>query len=391
MKLNKLFLLAPVAILSTTSCAIIRHRVKIEEYVIDYTSAKSHKEIDSSGDFNILQLSDIHMSVMDDAKTNYKFIQKTIDEAKEITNKNLHLIAISGDIFTFANKDNVKELVAFFEKQETPWTLTFGNHDEQGYFSIDWLTNYFTSISKQENSNLLFRDFPNDDVFGSANFVIDLPIYNNQHRQIVMIDSNRYNYGEGYGYDYIHNDQIDWYLRAYDYLTHKYDETNSLAFFHIPVPEYGDAYNDAKDDKKTNSTFLEGGQYVFENGAWQPRTQVTRNVHNDKSDGSPKVNTGFYSVVQELGYTKGFFVGHAHTNTNCMEYKPNVEDKNSVALCYGVKATDRVYMDENMMGGQLIKYHATPKEVDSHKGSDWFDLDLICHKYADLKEGKQYV
>lgn len=395
MKLNKSLLLAPVVLLSLSSCAIIRHRVKIEEYFIDYaTTAKDAKPLDNNGDFNILQLSDIHMSVMDDADTHYRFIQETINEAKAITNDNLHLIAISGDVFTFANKDTVKELCAFFEKQQTPWTLTFGNHDEQGYYAIDWLTGYLTELSKSDNSNLLFVDFPNDDVFGSSNFVIDLPETNEgQSRQIVMIDSNRYNYGEGYGYDYIHADQIDWYLRACDYIYGEHQTStlnpNSLAFFHIPVQEYVDAYNDAKAEKG-NSTFLEGGKYVFENGEWQDKTTVTRNDHKDKSDGCSKINSGFYSVVQEIGYTKGFFVGHCHTNTNCMDYRPSgsADTDNSVALCYGVKATDRVYCDENMMGGQLIRYHSQPKEGKINKGSAWFDLDLIYHKYADLKEGE---
>lgn len=407
MRFNKLLLLAPVAVLSMSSCAIIRHRIPIENYVIEYKSneggAHDAKPLDADGDFNILQLSDIHMSVMDDAKTHYAFIQKTINKAKEILKeegRNLHLIAISGDIFTFASKDTVKELAAFFEKQETPWTLTFGNHDEQGYYSIDWMTGYFTNLSKQYNSNLLFRDYPDDDVFGSSNFVIDLPLFNDTHepRQIIMIDSNRYNYGEGYGYDYIHGDQIDWYLRAREYILKKYelkreekDIPSSLAFFHIPVPEYADAYKDAF-DKKDNSTFLQSGEYVFENGKWQDKKTVTRDVHDDTSDGAPEVNTGFYSTVQELGYTKGFFVGHAHTNTNCMDYRPykSGTDANTVALCYGIKSTDRVYSDESMLGGQLIRYHNAPKggEEKRNIGSEWFDLDIIYHKYTDLKEGE---
>lgn len=402
MKLNKLFLLAPVALLSLASCAIIRQRYKIEDYFIDYTQAKDDKEIEDSGEFNILQLSDIHMSVMDDAKTHYKFMQKTIDEAKVIVNDKLHLIVITGDVFTFANKDTVKELCDFFESQNTPWTLTFGNHDEQGYFSIDWLTGYLTALSEKEDSNLLFKDMPNDDVFGSANFAINLP---DNHRQIIMLDSNRYNYGEYFGYDSIHADQIDWYTRVADHAykiasqsSEPEKNVSSLAFFHIPVPEYLDAYNDAVSGDK-HSTFLKSDSYVYNNGWPEEPEKVTRDVHRDTSEGSPKINTGFFETARHVelkynvgSYTKGMFVGHAHTNTNCMDYRPADsldDDANSIALCYGVKATDRVYYDEEMTGGQLIHYRPEAHlGSDEKKGSNWFTLDLIYHKYADLKDGE---
>ncbi|MCQ2795503.1 MAG: metallophosphoesterase [Bacilli bacterium] len=402
MKLNKVLFLAPVAFLSLASCAIIRQRYKIEDYFINYTQAKNHKEIDDTGEFNILQLSDIHMSVMDDAKTHYKFMQKTIDEAKAIVQDKLHLIVITGDVFTFANKDTVKELCDFFESQDTPWTLTFGNHDEQGYFSIDWLTGYLTSLSERNSSNLLFKDMPNDDVFGSANFAINLP---DNHRQIIMIDSNRYNYGQYYGYDSIHADQIDWYTRVANHareIVSLSKETSkavtSLAFFHIPVPEYLDAWQDASNNKE-NSTFLKGEKYIYNNGWPENPEPDIRNVHKDTSEGSPKINTGFFETARHIelddnvgSYTKGMFVGHAHTNTNCMDYRPSdsiEDDNNSIALCYGVKATDRVYCDEEMMGGQLIHYFDSAADgSEAKKGSSWFTLDLIYHKYADLKDGE---
>lgn len=396
MNFKKVIMLCPIAVIALASCSNIAKRHKIEEYVLSYEQfAKSFKGLDSDGDFNILQLSDIHMGIMDDAKVHYTFIKDTIDMSKKILEKdgrNLHLIAISGDVFTFANKETVKELCAFFEEQKVPWTLTFGNHDEQGYFSIDWMTSYLTELSSQDKSYLIFKDIVGDDVFGNANFVIDLPLYEGHSRQVIMIDSNRYNYGEGYGYDYIHNDQIDWYNRVVDLVDEVreegiFNDASSIAFFHIPVPEYTDAYKDAFEGKK-NSIFIKGKQYVDN---YEEFTPVDRNVHDDTSDGAPKVNSGFYDTVQKFNYTKGMFVGHAHTNTNCTDYRP--EDSkydNYVSLCYGVKSTDRIYCDENMLGGQLIHYHATPKGDDEEKelyGSSWFDLDLIYHHYQN-KEGK---
>lgn len=386
MKLKKSLLLAPVALLLLASCSNIAKRYNPEDYVIPYKL-----QVDNSRNFNILQLSDLHMSLLDDTQYHYSFIQKTIDTTKSIlANEKIDLIVITGDLFTFAGKSTVYELCDFFEKQKIPWTCTFGNHDEQGYFSVDWMTNYLSNLSKQPSSYLHFVDYPDDDVFGYANFVIDLGSTNQSvGRQIVLLDSNRYNYGEGFGYDYIHYDQIDWYNRMHQHFIKTYGQTNSLAFYHIPVPEFRDAYNDAKKGL-TNATYLKGNQYDVQSDGTIKQSQVNRNRDEDKSDGSPKSkNTGFYEFARKSGYTKGMFVGHAHTNTYCVDYRPSNSspNENSIGLCYGAKSTDRVYSNPDMLGGQLIRYHASPNGVDRF-GSNWFDVDLIYHKYADLKEAR---
>lgn len=396
MKISKSILLAPLAVLSLASCSLIKHRVKIEDYVIDYTQAENANKNISNKEINILQLSDIHMSVMDDADLHYRFIEKTLEYTERVLKDKVDLIVITGDVFTFSDRTTVKNLCNFFEGLHRPWTLVFGNHDEQGYYPIDWLTGYLTDLSNREHTNLLFKDFPNDDVFGSSNFVINFG-KESGNRQLIMLDSNRYNYGEGYGYDYIHHDQIDWYLRAYNYFEEKADEgkhANSLAFFHIPVPEYIDAYADAFNHGTvpgSNSVFLDSTFHRF-NGKGEEKTEKEeRHYHEDSGEGAPGINTGFYEVVRKLGYTKGFFVGHDHTNTNCMDYRPADSDTtdNSVGLCFGIKSTDRVYCHDNWLGGQLIRFKATPDAgQEENRGSNWFSTDVILHNYSDLKEGK---
>ena len=402
MHFKKLYLLAPVVVLSLTSCGSKSVRYKIEDYCLSYNDmiSKRHSDFKASySEFNILQLSDLHMGMMDDFDYHMNFVKETIEQTNEIlkeknnSNSNsghIDLIIITGDVFTFSDKRTVYELCDFFESQKIPWTLTFGNHDEQAYYSVDWLTSYLTNLSKRDDSYLLFKDMPDDDVFGNANFVIDLDSdsesSNGVNRQIVMLDSNRYNYGEGYGYDYIHYDQIDWYNRVVDYFQEKYSNgPKSLCFFHIPLPEYRDAFNDAQDDSKSNASFINGKLYI----KGDKEKEVTREGDKDTSDGAPKVNTHFFDALLKSNYVKGTFVGHAHTNTYCVDYNnegKSLENNNSVALCYGVKSTDRVYCDYEMLGGQLITFYDSSKDQDNdsdgQKGSDWFDVDLIYHKYA---------
>ncbi|MCQ2792697.1 MAG: metallophosphoesterase [Bacilli bacterium] len=381
MKLSKkTLLILPAVILSLTSCGKNK-RYEAEKYVLNYYQAADAQEC--TGDFNILQLSDIHLGCMTDNDYHFKFIAKTIQKAKDALGSSpLHLIVITGDTFTFANKTTVEEVCNFFEGQKIPWAITFGNHDEQGYFAVDWLTNYLTRLSQTQDSHLLFVDYPDDDVFGSANYVIDLHDDKkapDDYRQLVIMDSNRYNYGEGMGYDYIHLDQIDWYSRMHEYFFRKYldvnDQLSSLAFWHIALPEYKEATVKAKSDE---SLYLKGnkydGDFTYEN--------CPRDIHEER-DSTPLVNTGFFDRIEQLNYTKGIFVGHTHANNSCINFQKDNNDKTDpVALCYGVKSTNTVYYSKNgHLGGSLIRFHNGRDEVNNQ----YFQPDIIFHSYKDLE------
>ena len=100
---------------------------------------------------------------------------------------------------------------------------------------------------------------------------------------LVMLDSHSYTDGDSMGilwkYDNIHQDQIDWYAKEMDEIN-EYNKTiyanaepvKNLAFFHIPLPEYRDAWgeyveNDNKDTE--NVTFVYGvmGESMKENSS----------------------------------------------------------------------------------------------------------------------------
>ncbi len=52
-----------------------------------------------------------------------------------ITESNPDLIVITGDLSS--NKDNegdIKKVTNFMESMKVPWTMTFGNHDAEGYW-----------------------------------------------------------------------------------------------------------------------------------------------------------------------------------------------------------------------------------------------------------------
>ena len=319
MRNKALIKISPLFALALTSCGTKTYEVK--DYMI---------ELDWKDNYSILQLNDIHVGIKDDLDLQFKYLETVIkdDDAKA------DLIVLNGDLFTFANRATAKRLFTFMDEQKVNWTVTFGNHDEQAYFSIDWLTGYLNDLNEKRASGksyCVFKDLQDDDIMGNGNFVINLMKDNKIKEQIFLMDSNRYNFGENAGYDYIHEDQIKWYENVVKDTTANNGGTpvKSVAFFHIPVPEFETAWVKAKEGSSEVKVVI-------------PQT--------DKSDyegvAAPKVNTGLFEKMVELGSTNAIFCAHDHKNNYAIEYK-------GILLSYGVNSTDRVYWDSDLCGGQL--------------------------------------
>ena len=316
MNKKRLLLLLGTGLLCLTSCGRVRYEPK------DYILQMNYKD-----DFRILQLTDTHIGDKDNTKIHYDFLDLTINEAHP------DLIVITGDVFTFASKHTAKEFVKFMDDHNIPWTLTFGNHDEQCFFSIDWLTNLLNNYGH----NCLFKDLQNDDVQGNANFAINLMKDNKAFEQVIMMDSNRYYFGSYFGYDYFKQDQIDWYERLVNYTTEQNGGVvDSLMFYHIPLPEVRDAWAAAE-----------------ENPALVIKPEGTPQGGEQREEPcNPDYNSGFFDKIKALKSTKGMYFGHDHVNDYLVKYE--VEPGYDIHFGYGIKATDRVYSDEDLLGGRVI-------------------------------------
>jgi len=378
MNIKKPLLLIPIGVICLASCNAAK-RYSPERYRLSLNW-------DTTYNFNILQLSDLHMSTLTDREKHYNFMEETVKMAnntlKERNLGKVNLIVVTGDIFTFADKNVARDVFSFFDSLKTPWTVTFGNHDEQCYFSIEWLTSYLNTLNDKRtegNSYCVFTDLQDDDVFGNANFVIDLDVLKGTtaktKESIFIFDSNRYNYGEYAGYDYIHNDQIDWYKReVLDGLTRSYTGgyINSLAFFHIPFPEFEEKYKIAKEDEIKEA---KSQKVSFRK---DPITEEVRDKHEKPgaTTGDPKINTHLYDEFCKFN-TNGVFIGHNHNSSYIIDDKTTTTYSGKpITLGFGVKSTDRIYADEDMLGGQIISLN----KDDAHQGE--FDVYAITHKYA---------
>ncbi len=286
-----------------------------------YTPDNYILETEYKDDFKILQLSDIHLANKDNRQKQLEYLDLTISDA------DADMIVLAGDLFTFADRTVAKEFLDFIDSYGVPWTCTFGNHDEQCYFPIDWLTGFLNDYG----SNCLFKDIQDDDVFGNANFAINLMDGNKIKEQLIIMDSNRYNYGEYIGYDYFKQDQIDWYEKIVNYTAEQNGgkPAASIAFFHIPLPEFADAWEAAQ--------------------AGDPDAEFLYGVQGEDVS-CPKINSGMFDKMLVLGSTKAVCVGHDHVSNYIIKYK-------GIYLSYGVNSTDRIYYEEPLIGGRIITIH----------------------------------
>jgi 3',5'-cyclic AMP phosphodiesterase CpdA len=318
MKSKGLLYLLGVCALTLSSCSGVKHEIK--EYVLDL-------DIAETGDYRILQLTDTHLGDKDNLEKHFKFMDLTIKDSHP------DFIVVTGDLFTFTSRTTAKRFFEYLDSKDVPWTVTYGNHDEQCYFSVDWLTRQLNSKYK----HCVFKDIQDDDIQGNANFAINLKRGGHIFEQLIVMDSNRYYFGKYFGYDYFKQNQIDWYKNLIDYTTEQNGGSivPSLMFYHIPLPEIEETW-----DYETN-TFKEGTIVKFENTGKGEKT----------CNPNPEYAPEFFDVIKEKGSTTGMYFGHDHYNDFIVNYQ-------GIDFAYGIKSTDRIYFQEDMLGGRTIVLHS---------------------------------
>ena len=281
-------------------------------------------------DYKILQLGDIHMSQSDLHEEHFALIEKTIKAS------NPDFIALTGDCFTYADKHTVKKLFDFIESHNIYWTYVFGNHDDQGYYSDTYIQRLCASKRYQ---HCRFVNLEDDDVEGRSNFVINLRKGNDNSKaeyQLYFLDSHNYNFDTG-EYDFIKQDQIDWYERMVNYSKDNYGGgavVKSSMYMHIGFPEFTKIWDQSKSVEEQENAPIIGDM--------------------EEWHGSPSADKGIFNKIKELGSTQSVSCSHDHSNDSVIKYE-------GVYLCYGVHATNRIYNDKEgkKLGGQIIKIDHT--------------------------------
>ncbi|MGN0468511.1 MAG: metallophosphoesterase [Acutalibacteraceae bacterium] len=303
-------------------------------------------------EFKILQLTDVHIGA---GWMSLKKDSMAINAvAAMITAEKPDLVIVTGDVSypvpfqagTFNNKSSAKIFAALMEKLGVYWTMTMGNHDTEAY-------SYY---SREEIGDLyenggykycLFQAGP-EDVDGAGNQVINIKNSDGIITQsLFTFDSHSYTDGDYFGiawkYDNIHENQVQWYSDTLDKLNAENDEVykklgsdeksdiKSLAFFHIPLTEQKDAWD----------------QYAA-NGYQD--TEDVKLIYGVAGESKKVVYCGIgeddlFETMLEKGSTKGVFFGHDHENNMSFDYK-------GIRLTYGMSVDYLAYPGIYKLGAQ---------------------------------------
>jgi 3',5'-cyclic AMP phosphodiesterase CpdA len=272
-------------------------------------------KFNTDGKFKIVQLTDIHYIFgKPESEIALECIDKTLDYEKP------DLIIVTGDVIYGKPADeSMRTVLTHIAAKKTPFVILFGNHDDEFELSRSELlkiirtfpynlTDTVKGLSGVTNGILTVKDRIGKDAF-----------------VLYYLDSNAYSRITGIkGYDYIHFDQVQWYRENSAAFTKRNGgkPIPSLAFFHIPFPEYAQAASDEK----------------------APLIGTRR-----EAVCSPQLNSGMFTAIKEMGDVAGVFVGHDHDNDYVTFWK-------DILLAYGrYSGANTVYNNLKPNGCRVIE------------------------------------
>ncbi|MFC5471429.1 metallophosphoesterase family protein [Cohnella suwonensis] len=248
------------------------------------------------GSFTIVQFTDVHWKNGDekDARTKALMTRVIADEKPD-------LIVFTGDVVESLHCSDpyrsFKDAVDVAERSGIPWAAVFGNHDSEGATSREELMKVQTGLAGS------IAEAGPPDIGGVGNFARTVAGRDGfPAAALYFIDSGAYSELPNVpGYGWFRRGQSDWLLKEARALQagHGGRPIPSLAFFHIPLPEYREAWDE----------------------------QICRGRRYEKVQ-SPRLNTGMFTALAQAGGVMGTFCGHDHIN----DYEGTLH---GIRLCYG--------------------------------------------------------
>ena len=263
-----------------------------------FAQAKQPLRFNNDGQFKIMQFTDLHF-----VSTRPEEVAKTFARMDFIVEaEKPDFIAITGDvIFGKPAKQMLQQILDRLDSYRIPFCIVYGNHDAEQEMSRAEMSQMIASAkyslnTLNGNGELADLRLPvmHSKAFGKSE---------EEPFDIFMFDSNDYASNFGFkdvgGYAWFTNDQIQW-LRsecAAATAANGGKHVPSMAFFHIPVPEFYDAWILAQ-EKKHNGVVGLRGEY----------------------GGHPRLNSGMFTAMLETGNIMGISCGHDHDSDYIIPY-----------------------------------------------------------------------
>lgn len=285
-----------------------------------YAETDTKLQFNDDGNFRIMQISDIQDGTLLTPAAK-QFLKEVIIEAEP------DLVVLTGDNISAGSatigikaidlqlvKYGISHYMSVFEELGVPVAVVFGNHDAEEIVSKEdhmaFYTEYDCCVAVDEG----------DALYGCGTY--NLPIYSSKDDSKVaynlfMIDSNMYDDVNG-GYDYVHEDQIKWYVETANALKEQNGgkAVPSMMFQHIIVKEIYDVIEEISAEETATREYVEsdGKYYSF-------KAENYKLGELNEMPCPPTYNGGQFDAIVNQGDVVAMFFGHDHKNTFEVSYK----------------------------------------------------------------------
>ncbi|MBO5378887.1 MAG: metallophosphoesterase [Clostridia bacterium] len=287
---------------------------------VKFLESKIPLYYNDDGSFRVMVIADAHMNVDADATK----VQAVKDRIKLLVDRvEPNLIIFTGDNVIGSSSEeklrrNIDAIVGYIEEKEIPWCHVYGNHDHEGSLSNAQQQPIFESYEY-----CVSKAGP-EDVSGTGNYA--LGVYNKDGTLgsvVYCLDSGAYANG---GYDYIKQDQIDWYKESSELIEAYAGKTvPAIMAFHIPLIENNTAHNQ-RDNK----------EIVYEYSG-----NKNENICASATD------TELLETIFKRGDVKAIVTGHDHVNDYMYNYL-------GVKLTSSPNVSDLTYTNANVQGSRVF-------------------------------------
>ena len=294
------------------------------------------------GSFKILQLTDLHLQLFHPDQIADVFAR--MDSLVRRTDPDL--ITVTGDLIYSSPADTLMQMIVDrLDSYSRPWSIVYGNHDHEHGRTLAELARIITAgkhTINTLNAEGTLADF-------------EIPVYS--HRipaaYLFFMDSHAYatdptNPGK-FSYAWFEPEQVEWVRTT----AGKHRDTPSIAFFHIPFPEYADAAR-LCDLTPSLTTEIHLPSFTGTFGEWVC---------------CPKFNSGMFGAMLQTGFI-ATFCGHDHDNdfaalyskaspSNTVMPAPDRASSRPLLLCYGRYSGSNGEYNHLPKGARLITLHSS--------------------------------
>lgn len=249
------------------------------------------------GTFTIVQFTDLHIGGDRDNEADLRTLALV---RAVLAAENPDLIVYTGDLISsYGVSDpsaSFRRAIAPAVESGLPWTHVFGNHDAEENVTREEL------MAIAQAHNTCYSQAGPSDLSGVGNYMLTIQSMESENSAAVLyfLDSGAMAPESVGGYAWIAADQVHWYKQQSHALRERSEaKLPGLAFFHIPLPEYNDVWKLGK---------------------------VSGIKHEEVC--CPKLNSGLFAAMVEMGDVMGTFVGHDHDNDYCGTL-------HDIRLCFG--------------------------------------------------------